>query len=164
MVPGKSTHVVFKSTQARGKLSFYTHKILIHQTIQKLSKKYLVQVQDYVNMGNHLHLKVRFKNPDHFKNFIRVFGALISRQITGARKGRPFGKFWDSLVYTRVLHSSLEELQLKGYFEGNHRERELGYSERLVYLKNWNAFIQKLKHVKAVTRQESELILNLPSG
>ncbi|MFN8792512.1 MAG: transposase [Bdellovibrionales bacterium] len=146
---GRIHHVVFKSSKAQGKLSFYTHKQLVQSLLREKSKKFFVELLDFVNMGNHLHLKVRFKDRLRFQQFLKSFSALLARQITGARRGVKFGRFWDGLVYTRVLLSSFEELGLKGYFEANHRQRELGYHERERYLKQFNQFLYRLKQKRA---------------
>ena len=146
---GRITHVVFKSSKAKGALSFYKHKGVVYGLLKQRSRKFFVEVLDFVNMGNHLHLKVRFKDEARFQNFLRTFAALLARKITGARKGEKFGRFWDGLVYTRVLLSKIEELGLQGYFEGNHRQRELGYAERVIYLKRFNQFLYRLKATRA---------------
>jgi hypothetical protein len=108
---------------------------------------------DWVNMGNHLHLKVRFNDKKRFQDFLRTFTALLARKITGACRGKRFGKFWDGIAYTRILLTKFEELNLRGYFEGNHRERELGYYERTYFLKQWNQWLYRLKQVRAVDRK-----------
>ncbi|GIL16438.1 MAG: hypothetical protein BroJett040_01890 [Oligoflexia bacterium] len=151
-------HVVFKSKKAQGKLSFYTHKKLVKSLIDERARKYFIEILDFVNMGNHLHLKVRFKDRKRFQNFLRTFAAMLARKITGAHRGKSFGqrrqqgqsKFWDGLVFTRILTSKFEELGLKGYFEGNYRQRELGYSEREIYLKRWNQFLYRLRQRRAL--------------
>ena len=153
LVPGLITHVVFKSSKAKGELSFYQHKKLVHSLLKEKSKKFFIEILDWVNMGNHLHLKVRFKDRKRMGQFLKSFAATLARQITGAKKGKVFGKFWDGLVYTCVLTTKLEALGLKGYFEGNHRERELGYSERERYLKQFNQFIYRLKNVRAYRKR-----------
>lgn len=102
-------------------------------------------------MGNHLHLKVKFKDRRRFQQFLKSFSALLAREITGAKKGNPFGKFWDGLVFTRILMSSFEELGLKGYFTGNHIQKEIGYKQREEYLKRWNRFLYRLKRKRAVS-------------
>ncbi|GIL18533.1 MAG: hypothetical protein BroJett040_22840 [Oligoflexia bacterium] len=150
-------HVVFKSRKAVGKYSFYTHKKLVRALLKERSQKYFVEILDFVNMGNHLHLKVRFKDKKRFQNFLRTFAALLARKITGAHRGRKLSlsrtegksKFWDGLVFTRILTSKIEELGLRGYFEGNHRQRELGYQERENYLTQWNQFLYRLRQRKA---------------
>ncbi len=50
---GAVHHVVFKSSKAQGKLSFYRHKHLVHSLLMAKSKKFFVEVLDFVNMGNH---------------------------------------------------------------------------------------------------------------
>lgn len=138
-------HVVFKSKKAHGKLSLYTHKNLVSSLLKERSQKYFIEVLDWVNMGNHIHLKVRFKDKNRFQNFTRTFAAILARKITGAHRGKTFGKFWDGLVFTRILTSKFEELGLKGYFQGHHRQRELGYQEREFYLLRWNQFLYRLR-------------------
>jgi hypothetical protein len=147
----KIHHVVFKSRKATAKhLSFYTHKVVVAALLKERGRKYFIEIIDWVNMGNHLHLKVRFKDKVRFKNFLRTFAALLARKITKAHRGNPFGKFWDGLAYTRVLLTAFEELGLRGYFEANHRQREFGYAERLRYLNNFNQFLYRLKTTRAV--------------
>lgn len=143
------THTVFKSSKAVGSLSFYKHRGLISNELNRLKKRFFIEVLDFVNMGNHLHLKVRFRDKDRFKKFLKAFAGVVARKITGARKGRKFGRFWDGLVYTRVLFSSFEEYGLKGYFEANHRQREYGYEERVLYLKRFNQYLYRLKAMRA---------------
>ncbi len=151
LIEGLVHHVVFKSSKATGKLSFYVHKGLVQSLIKERAKKFYIEILDFVNMGNHLHLKVRFKDKERFQNFLRTFAAILSRKITGAHRSSSFGRFWDGLAFTRVLMSKLEELGLRGYFEGNHRQRELGYQEREMYLKQFNQFIYRLRQRKART-------------
>jgi REP element-mobilizing transposase RayT len=151
-------HVVFKSSKAQGPLSFYTHKHLVHSLLKQKTKKFFVEVLDFVNMGNHLHLKMRFQDKKRFQQFLKSFSALVARKITGAKKGFKFGRFWDGLVYTRIILSSFEELGLKGYFEANHRQRELGYKERELFLKRFNEFLYRLKQRRATSTPRFDLI------
>jgi REP element-mobilizing transposase RayT len=151
LVEGLIHHVVFKSSKAQGSLSFYQNKKIVQSLLKERSKKFFIEILDFVNMGNHLHLKVRFKDKKRFQNFLRTFAALVARKITGSHRSNSFGRFWDGMVFTRVLTSKLEELRLKGYFEGNHRERELGYRERETYLKQFNQFIYRLRRRRALS-------------
>ena len=153
LTPGAITHVVLKSSKAQGNLSFYKHKKTVQALLKERSKKFFVEILDYVNMGNHLHLKVRFKDPKRFQNFLRTFSGLLARKLTKAHRGTKFGKFWDGLAYTRVLLSKIEEWGLRIYFEGNHRQRELGYSERSQYLKRWNQYLYRLRNIRAAKLQ-----------
>ena len=157
-------HVVFKSRKAQGALSFYKHKTLVKNLLTERKKKFFVEVLDFVNMGNHLHLKVRFKDRKRFQNFLRTFAAILARKITGAHRSNSFkklhGKFWDGMVFTRILTSKLEELGLRGYFEGNHRERELGHQEREFYLNRWNQFIYRLRQRRAKSEDKTDSTKN----
>jgi len=152
LVPNLIHHVVFKSSKATKNLSFYVHKNLVSNLLKERAKKYFIEILDWVNMGNHLHLKVRFKNKENFQNFSRTFAAILARKITNSHRGKSFGKFWDGLVFTRILTSKLEELGLRGYFEGNHRERKLSYHDRKFFLKRWNQFIYRLRQKRAQTK------------
>ena len=53
--------------------------------------------------------------------------------MTGARKGRPFGKFWDALAFTRVLKSRRDFLHVDRYIEGNQIEADFGRMERELF-------------------------------
>ena len=149
LVPGAITHVVLKSSKAKGELSFYRHKKIVHLMLKAKCRDYFIELIDYVNMGNHLHLKVRFKDAQRFKNFLRAFCGQLPRKLTHAHRGVKFGRFWDGLAYTRVLLSKLEEFGLRIYFVGNYRQKELSYAARVEYLKKWNQFLYKLKSVRA---------------
>ena len=159
--PGSVHHVVFKSRKAKGPRSFYKNKNLVNSLLKERSKKFFIEILDFVNMGNHLHLKVRFKDRIRFQNFLRTFTAILARKITGAHRGNSFkkehGKFWDGLAFTRIITSKFEELGLKGYFEGNHRQRELGYEEREAFLKRWNTFLYRLRRRRAISLHGSEM-------
>lgn len=162
LIPGKITHVVFKSSKAVGKLGFLANSSKVSTRLKERANRFQIKIHDWVNMGNHLHLKISCKDTYKMKMFLRTFAGLLARDLTGASKGTgKFGRFWDGLVYTRVLHSSLEELGLRGYFEANHRQRELGYAERTNYLKSWNEYLRRLKSVRAKARDEARLVLSL---
>ena len=153
LINGLATHVVFKSSKATGDLSFYKHKNLVSKLLQEKSRKFFIEILDWVNMGNHLHLKIRFKDRKYVGAFFKSFSATLARKITGAKKGNRFGKFWDGLVFTRILSTKIEELGIRGYFEANHRQREYGYEERAFYLKRFNQFLYRLRRVRADRRQ-----------
>lgn len=161
LVPKKITHVVFKSSKAKGSLSFITHHQKVSKRLHERAKRFHITIHDWVNMGNHLHLKMSSNDTKNMKMFLRTFAGLLARDLTGAHKGVKFGKFWDGLVYTRVLHSKLEELGLQGYFEANRLERDIGPAERDRYLKAWNEYMRGLKGVRAKSKEEASLILSL---
>ncbi len=154
LVAGVPTHLVLKSSKARGELSFLKNKHMVGALLKEKSRKFFVEILDFANMGNHLHLKVRFKDRQKFQQFLKSFTALLARKITGAKRGKKFGKFWDGLAFTRVITSKFEELQLKGYFDANHLQREFGQAERDFYLSRFNQFLYRLKYTRAGQRAE----------
>ena len=104
----KSVHLVFKSSKAVGKFSLFQFNQQIKSLLLKRSKTDYFQILDFVNMGNHLHCHLKLHDVKKFKNFLKVFPGLIAKLVTKAKKGKPFGKFWDSLVFSRVLTSVFE--------------------------------------------------------
>ena len=134
----KWTHLVLKSSKARGQYSMLkqSNSKWIEKLIETKAKKFSVEVKEPVNMGNHLHLRFRITSRHAFQNFLRSITSLIARHVTGARKGKIFGKFWDGLAFTRVLMTSCEERRLRVYFVANRIERQHGYLAREEFLKD----------------------------
>src|SRR3954469_4367677 len=58
----KPLHVVIKSSKAKGPMSFLspTHKVGIEEIVRSYAKKYFVRIERMVNVGTHLHIKLRF--------------------------------------------------------------------------------------------------------
>lgn len=143
----KWSHLVLKSNKGKGLLSLSHPKNMIQVKVilKKQALKHGVEITDYVNMGNHLHLKVRPHSRIGFQRFLKSTTAMIARKVTGARKGFKFGKFWDGLAFTRVIQSSYELFQLKGYFNANRLESKKGYQHRLEYLNAFNGWLKTLR-------------------
>lgn len=137
-------HLILKSDKARGKMSLKSapHKIWIDQLLQAKARKFGISIADFANVGSHLHLKIRISSRTAFQKFLKAISTLIARKVTGARRGRPFGRFWNGLAFTRVLKSSLEELRLRGYLEANRREASHSYEAREAYLRRFHAWVR----------------------
>ena len=135
-------HLLLKSEKAKGNLSLLSAKnqIYIRQLIYSKGEHFGVLIGDFVNMGNHLHIKVRTATREQFQSFLKAITCLIARFVTGARRGKKFGRFWQGLAFTRVLTSSLEELRLRGYFSANRTEQVAGRAKREEFLKEFNAW------------------------
>jgi hypothetical protein len=120
----KWIHLILSSDKAKGPLSFLVpkNKLIIQQVLKGKSKKFGVVIGDQANVGNHLHIKFKMTSRETFQKFLKSVTTLIARKLTGARRGRPFGRFWRGLAYTRVLTSYTEELNLRGYFIANRLE------------------------------------------
>ena len=143
----KWIHMILKSSKAKGPMSFHNpkHKQWIEDLIREKAKKFGVQIADMVNVGNHFHYKIKIHNRELFQNFLKSITSLIARQVTGAKKGNPFGQFWDGLAFTRVLKSSFEELQLRGYFQANRIQVKDSYMAREGFLDGFNQWLAKKK-------------------
>jgi REP element-mobilizing transposase RayT len=86
----KPIHLVFRSERARGKWSLkqFKHSTQIEKLTRSLAKKHRIQLYQYANAGNHLHLFIRAKDRTEFKKFTRTLAGLIARIVTGAKNGR----------------------------------------------------------------------------
>ncbi len=120
----RAMHITLRSSKATGKYSFLLPRParFIEKLLTELCKTYGVKLYRKANSGNHLHLAARALTREGFQNFLRVLAARISTFITGARKGRPFGKFWDLPAYTRIVEWGHAYSNLIKYIEKNTME------------------------------------------
>lgn len=146
-VPKKWMQLCNRSDKATGDLSMmtYKNKIYVEKIIRSTAKRYWIVIGDYVNMGNHYHLKIKARRKEDLQNFLRVIHTQIARHVTKAKKGKPFGRFWDCLAFSEILTSAMQELRLKGYFEANRIEAKEGKQKREEYLKEFNKWVNQLK-------------------
>src|SRR4051812_10451954 len=98
-------HIRLQSSRAKGPWSFRRPPIdeAIREELRVRARAYGVKIFEFVNGGNHVHILAHAKTRAGFQGFLRVFAGMVPRRITGARKGRQVGKFWDGLAYTRVV-------------------------------------------------------------
>jgi len=155
LAENKWHHLTLKSEKAKGPWSFLTPKnqAIIRDTLKEKSKKWGVKIAEVANVGNHLHIKLKFKYRKGFQNFLRAVTSLIARKITNAKKGTPLptqkhkqNKFWQGLAFTRVLKTSYEVLQLKGYFKANRIQAAKGENAREEFLNAFNDWIRKMRY------------------
>jgi hypothetical protein len=141
----KSIHLVLKSDKAKGKFSFLNphNKLLINRILKEKSRKFGVTINDQANVGNHLHLKLRITSRETFQKFLISVTGLIARKITGARKGKPFGRFWQGLAFTRVVRTKLEEIYLNNYLWANRSEANIAPAARDRILKAFNEWVRQ---------------------
>jgi len=139
IAPKSHYHIVLKSQKARGPLSMLRpeRRLRIQKLIYTKARQFFVRIDSYSNVGNHLHLKVYAQGSREFQNFLRTITALISRLVTGAKKGVKFGRFWDGLVFTRILRSKAEHEILSRYIFANTLEATFGRATRNEYLELW---------------------------
>jgi len=101
----KSIHLVLRSSKARGEWSLLKRKNenKIAKLVYSFAHKNHVTIHKYANSGNHLHLLLKARSKKSFQAFLITISGLIARHVTGARKGRSQGKFWDGLAYTKLI-------------------------------------------------------------
>jgi hypothetical protein len=134
VLPRRAHHVTLRASQARGEWSFLRPKnyALVRALLRRQAQRHHVALESFVNVGNHLHLKVRPQTREGFANFLRSVTCLLSRAITGARKGRPLKRrFFDVLAWSRVVRTWAEEKVLNQYFADNALEAALGTEVRM---------------------------------
>jgi REP element-mobilizing transposase RayT len=128
----KTMHLVLRATAARGKYSMLrpVNARFVETTLEYVSRRHHVRVYEFANVGNHLHLLVRASTREGFKNFLRVLAGRIAQRVTGARKGKPWGgRFWDLLVFSRIVEWGRAFATARGYVFQNELEA-LGFLRR----------------------------------
>ena len=84
-----------------------------------------------------------------FQRFLRTVTGLIARHVTGARKGRPFGRrFWSHVAFTRVVTGLRGFKQMRSYVEKNRVEAEFGALERRLF----ESFEQRVREMRQYAR------------
>ncbi len=96
-------HIILKSDRAKGRLSLLNHQGFVDKTLTKFSTKFRISIYEKAIVGNHIHLLIRGKTRKGIQDFFRTIAALIARHVTKARKGKPFGRFWTYLLFSRLL-------------------------------------------------------------
>ena len=127
-------HLILRSEAAKGALSLLRQQNRIYKLVMFKADTFHVKIEGYANVGNHLHIKARFKNRASFQNFLRTIAALIARVVTGARRGHAFGKFWSALAYTKVVKVWQQEKRLDKYIVANNIEAQHGAAARTKFL------------------------------
>jgi REP element-mobilizing transposase RayT len=103
----------------------------IRAAMRSLARHHAVRVYEFANAGSHPHLLVRAKAKNAFQVFLRAFAGLTARLVTGARRGRPVGKFWDNLAYSRLVRWGRDFAGVRTYVLQNEMEaRGMPYQPR----------------------------------
>lgn len=119
--PRRPLHVVLRSSRARGNWSLLhpRNKARVHALLEGSAKRFGVRLYRSANSGNHLHLLLKARDRRGLQAFLRLAAGRIAFVVTGARKGKPVGRFWDSLAYSRVLGWGKELERVKRYLTRN---------------------------------------------
>ncbi len=91
----------------------------IDRYIREISEKWGVRVYRFANVGNHIHMLIQVKKRWQLRAFLRESAGTIARVITGAKKGYSVGRFWDELLWSRIVNWGRDLKRLGGYFAKN---------------------------------------------
>jgi REP element-mobilizing transposase RayT len=135
----KPMHIVLRSSRAVGEWSFLRkqNRAAIEAILEKISRRYGIRVIKSQNVGNHLHLLIQGKSRVLLQSFLRTLPAKIALAIMQAKKGNPQGRFFDEIIFSRVVEWGRDILRLKNYFFKNQLEAA-GLPENLVM--RWRNF------------------------
>jgi hypothetical protein len=87
-----------------------------------MARRFGVKVYDFANVGSHLHLLIRARRREAFQAFLRSFSGIVARRVTGARRGRPTGRFFEDLAWSRVVEWGRDYLGVRHYVFRNEIE------------------------------------------
>jgi REP element-mobilizing transposase RayT len=120
----RSLHVVLRSARARGAWSLrrFQNDAIVRAVLRRFARRYAIRVYRFANVGNHLHLLLRSPSRLALQDFLRTFAGITARRVTGARKGRPVGRFWDFLAYSRIVRWGRDFRGVKAYVMRNELE------------------------------------------
>jgi hypothetical protein len=149
-IPKKWNHLILKSSKARGSTSLLAkrNKHMVASVVSGYAKKFGAELQQQVNMGNHLHIKIRFFSQEQMRKYLRVVPGIIARKVLGAEKGDSKGRFWDGLAFTRVLTNDFVSRRIDAYLHVNKIERDFGPEARqtaLAELSSWMSLIRRME-------------------
>jgi REP element-mobilizing transposase RayT len=101
----KPIHIIMRAKVATGAWSFRRPQRYraVGACIDHHAQASGIHVYNLAINGNHIHFLVRAKDKPSLKKFLRATAGHLARLVTGACKGKPQGKFWDALVFTRIV-------------------------------------------------------------
>jgi REP element-mobilizing transposase RayT len=99
---------------------------MVRRALRALAQRFGIRVYDFANVGSHLHLLVRARKREAFQAFLRSFAGIVARRVTGARRGRPSGRFFSALAWSRVVGWGRDYLGVRHYVFRNAIEGEVG--------------------------------------
>lgn len=113
----QALHVVFRAQKAQGKYSFHHFRKPIHEQLQEQSARWGVRCYEASINSNHLHLLLKGRDRRGIQNFLRAFPGLVAQLVMGR-----VGKFWDGLVFTRIVAWGRDFLGVRLYVIQNELE------------------------------------------
>ncbi len=118
-------HIVMRSSLALGGWSFLhpSHAPYIRRIVPLLARRFNVQLYEWSQNSNHLHLLLRAATRDGLKHFLMTVSGQISQKITCARKGAPLAKrFFDHIPFSRIVEWGRSLVTARRYVIQNNLE------------------------------------------
>lgn len=115
-------HLVLRSSRATGPQSFALkrHRKAIAGLVLGQAAQWGVKIDQFANVGNHLHLLVRLSNRRTYKPFICAVTGGIAAIVTRGEKLA--GKFWDYRPFSRIVFGQRGYLTIRDYISVNQFE------------------------------------------
>jgi REP element-mobilizing transposase RayT len=123
-------HIVLSSRRARGAWDLREHERAVRKALRDMARRFGVRVYEFANVGSHLHMLVRVRRREAFQDFLRSFAGIVARRVTGARRGRPTGRFFSVLAWSRVVSWGRDCLGVRHYIFRNEIEASSGSGVR----------------------------------
>ena len=119
--PRRPLHLVLRSRRARGAWSLLHphHQGRVRAQVEELAHEQGVRILNFANVGNHLHILLKTPSRRAFQTYLRRLTGAIAMGVTGARKGKPVGRFWDELAFSRVVSWGRDYSQVFSYLMKN---------------------------------------------
>jgi REP element-mobilizing transposase RayT len=121
-----SMHIVLRSSQARGALSFLRPQIrrMIGRVLSKHAARAQAKILTLGNAGNHLHLRIQFGSRRTYMYFIRAVTGEIALHIK--RLAETTKNFWDRRPFSCIVSGARYVTRLTDYIRINSLEGQ-GY-------------------------------------
>ncbi len=130
--PREPLHLVLKANKerVRGGLRTPRRFLLIHQILEKYSKKFFVKIEQISVQADHIHLNLRTSRRSNYQSFFRVYAGQIAQRFekegvltvvtdTPARLGK---RLWRYRPFSRVVRGYRAYRTLRNYIQLNEKE------------------------------------------
>lgn len=115
----KCLHGIWKSDRAKGPWALDKHRLEIAAKLQEAAGRFNIKLRGYQILWNHIHIVFQGKRREDLKAFLRFVSGQIAMLATGAKKTRPVGRFWTTLVFTRIVEWGCDYFNMKAYLIKN---------------------------------------------
>lgn len=129
----RSLHVVLRSDKAKGYRSLNNNRKQVELIIKKSASRFQIRVYSFTLNHNHIHLSLLGKTRQNLQNFFRVLAGHIAQEIlrkyplpiiagNAPKKVKYRRKFWNELMFSRIITWGREYKSVIKYIELNHFE------------------------------------------